>query len=77
MSWARGTPDSDLVSLDALLYGTSAVLPLVPHPMDANDVMRMAFTSGTTGNPKGVTHSFNTTLSACRILNGAMEVTED
>jgi acyl-CoA synthetase (AMP-forming)/AMP-acid ligase II len=38
--------------------------------------MRMAFTSGTTGNPKGVTHSFNTTLPAGRILNDAMAVTE-
>ena len=64
------------MSLDELLYGTSALPPLVPHQMDANAVMRMAFTSGTTGNPKGVTHSFNTTLSTCRILNCAMEVTE-
>jgi acyl-CoA synthetase (AMP-forming)/AMP-acid ligase II len=37
--------------------------------MDANEVMRMAFTSGTTGNPKGVLHSFNTTRAmACQIL---------
>ena len=49
-----------------MIYGTGAPPPLVPRPMGANDVMRMAFTSGTTGNPKGVTHSFNTTLPACR-----------
>jgi len=36
----------------------------------------MAFPSGTTGNPKGVMHSFNTTLPACRILNEAMAVGE-
>ena len=30
--------------------------------MSALDVMRMCFTSGTTGNPKGVLHCFNTTL---------------
>jgi len=65
------------VTLDPIIDGTRTLPPLVPHTMGANDVMRMAFTSGTTGNPKGVTHSFNTTLPACRILNDAMEVTED
>jgi non-ribosomal peptide synthetase component E (peptide arylation enzyme) len=44
--------------------------------MDADDVMRMCFTSGTTGNPKGVLHSFNTTLCAARFLNEDMRVTE-
>jgi len=70
-----GVGDPDTVSLDEMLSGTSVPPPLVPQPMGTNDVMRMAFTSGTTGNPKGVTHSFNTTLPACRILNSAMEVT--
>jgi non-ribosomal peptide synthetase component E (peptide arylation enzyme) len=65
------------VALDPIIEGTRALPPLVPRTMGANDVMRMAFTSGTTGNPKGVTHSFNTTLPACRILNDAMEVSED
>jgi non-ribosomal peptide synthetase component E (peptide arylation enzyme) len=71
----RGEPDT--VALDDLIYGSRPLPPLRPRPMGANDVMRMAFTSGTTGNPKGVMHSFNTTLPACRILNDAMEVTED
>src|SRR5256885_10614821 len=44
--------------------------------MAPDAIMRMAFTSGTTGNPKGVTHSFETTLPAAEILNGAMDVTE-
>jgi non-ribosomal peptide synthetase component E (peptide arylation enzyme) len=70
-----GVGDPDTVSLDEMLSGTSAPPPLIPQPMGTNDVMRMVFTSGTTGNPKGVTHSLNTTLPACRILNSAMEVT--
>jgi non-ribosomal peptide synthetase component E (peptide arylation enzyme) len=64
-----------MVSLDEIIDGSGAVA-LKSHRMDANEVMRMAFTSGTTGNPKGVTHSFNTTLPACTILNTAMNVTE-
>jgi len=65
-----------LVSLEALVEGPAAA-PAGPHPQGANDVMRMAFTSGTTGNPKGVIHSHNTTLSTCRTLNEDMRVTED
>jgi non-ribosomal peptide synthetase component E (peptide arylation enzyme) len=45
-------------------------------PMSADEVFRMAFTSGTTGNPKCVLHSFNTTLSAVRQINKDMLVTE-
>ncbi len=65
-----------LVSLDALLESTAA-LPPPGAGQGANDVMRMAFTSGTTGNPKGVIHSHNTTLSTCRTLNADMRVTPD
>jgi non-ribosomal peptide synthetase component E (peptide arylation enzyme) len=71
----NGTEDS--VDLDPIIDGSRTLPALVPHAMSANDVMRMAFTSGTTGNPKGVTHTFNTTLPACWILNDAMEVTAD
>jgi non-ribosomal peptide synthetase component E (peptide arylation enzyme) len=65
-----------LVSLDALIEDAHAVSPPAAGQR-ADDVMRMAFTSGTTGNPKGVIHSHNTTLSTCRTLNGDMRVTPD
>jgi len=45
--------------------------------MSADEVYRMAFTSGTTGNPKCVLHSFNTTLPAVRQINADMRVTEE
>ncbi|HVF63644.1 MAG TPA: AMP-binding protein [Casimicrobiaceae bacterium] len=44
-------------------------------PMSPLDVMRMCFTSGTTGNPKGVLHCFNTTLCTCEIFNRELAVT--
>ena len=44
--------------------------------MDPNEVYRMAFTSGTTGNPKCVLHSFNTTTCVIRQANIDMEVTD-
>ena len=44
--------------------------------MSADEVFRMAFTSGTTGNPKCVLHSFNSTLPAARQINRDMQVTE-
>src|SRR5579872_1530090 len=37
-----------------------------PH---GNDLCRVAFTSGTTGDPKAVQHTYNTTISACIICN--------
>ena len=45
--------------------------------MSPDAVMRMAFTSGTTGDPKGVMHSFNTTLYAAEVINSDMHVTKD
>src|ERR1043166_5280541 len=53
--------------------------PLSAHDrvaMSADEVFRMAFTSGTTGNPKCVLHSFNTTLPACRVLTRDMQAGE-
>lgn len=57
---------------------TLAPLPLEERVrMDANEVYRMAFTSGTTGNPKCVLHSFNTTLSAVRFMTRDMRASQD
>ena len=44
--------------------------------MTPDEIFRMCFTSGTTGNPKCVLHCFNTTLPAVELLNVDMEVTE-
>ncbi len=44
--------------------------------MDPNEIFRMAFTSGTTGDPKCVLHSFNTTMCVIRQANIDMAVTE-
>src|SRR5262249_59695711 len=54
-----------LLSLDVLLENPGAAPP-PSAGQRSNDVMRMAFTSGTTGHPKGVIHSPNTTLPTRR-----------
>jgi non-ribosomal peptide synthetase component E (peptide arylation enzyme) len=45
--------------------------------MDPDAVFRMAFTSGTTGDPKCVLHSFNTTLCTAKVLNEDMQLGEN
>ncbi|WP_194894507.1 class I adenylate-forming enzyme family protein [Catenulispora pinisilvae] len=58
------------VTLDGDLWGTLDQIrgdldptdPAPDRPSAANDVMRIAFTSGTTGEPKAVMHTANTTL---------------
>jgi non-ribosomal peptide synthetase component E (peptide arylation enzyme) len=59
--------------------GVAAAAPIADADkvhMDPNEVCRMCFTSGTTGNPKCALHSFNTTLYAVDLLNHDMQVTE-
>jgi acyl-CoA synthetase (AMP-forming)/AMP-acid ligase II len=43
--------------------------PCEPAPSNANRVLYLAFTSGTTGQPKGVMHSDNTLLANARALS--------
>jgi non-ribosomal peptide synthetase component E (peptide arylation enzyme) len=63
----------------SLEQGIAQSPPLAPEHrvhMSADEIFRMAFTSGTTGNPKCVLHSFNTTLPAVRQINADMGMTE-
>ncbi len=72
-----GDASEDTVSLAQGLETTEPLAAEDRVRMDANEVYRMAFTSGTTGNPKNVLHSFNTTLPALRYISRDMEATED
>jgi non-ribosomal peptide synthetase component E (peptide arylation enzyme) len=57
------------VTLDQLRRDLDPADPAPDRPSDANDVMRIAFTSGTTGEPKAVMHTANTTLYMTRREN--------
>lgn len=71
-----GTPVEGEHNLEQGIAG-SAPLPVGARvQMSADEIFRMAFTSGTTGNPKCVLHSFNSTLPAVRQINADMAVTE-
>src|SRR3569833_2931730 len=54
------------VSLDQLRRDLDPADPAPERPADANDVMRIAFTSGTPGAPKAVMHTANATLYMTR-----------
>ena len=64
-------------SLDQGLRDTAPIGATERVHMDPDTIMRMAFTSGTTGDPKGVMHSFNTSLYPAYIVNSEMRVTAD
>jgi non-ribosomal peptide synthetase component E (peptide arylation enzyme) len=72
-----GVNTEDTVSLAEGLRDTAPLGAADRVRMDANAIYRMAFTSGTTGNPKNVLHSFNTTLPACRFLSRDMAASSD
>jgi acyl-CoA synthetase (AMP-forming)/AMP-acid ligase II len=71
-----GAGEGGTVSLAAALATTPPLPAAERVAMSADEVFRMAFTSGTTGNPKCVLHSFNTTLPACRVLTRDMQASE-
>jgi non-ribosomal peptide synthetase component E (peptide arylation enzyme) len=66
----------DVVSFAKVVHDTPAIDEANGVHMSPLDVMRMCFTSGTTGNPKGVLHCFNTTLCTCETFNRELAVTD-
>jgi len=65
----------DVVSFATAVHDTPEMAGADRIRMSPLDVMRMCFTSGTTGNPKGVLHCFNTTLCTCETFNSELAVT--
>jgi non-ribosomal peptide synthetase component E (peptide arylation enzyme) len=66
----------DVVSFAKVVNETPEIEQANRVHMSPLDVMRMCFTSGTTGNPKGVLHCFNTTLCTCETFNRELAVTD-
>ena len=71
------TTVQNVYSLEQGLTNTAPLSHADRVHMSPDAIMRMAFTSGTTGDPKGVMHSFNTTLYAAEVINAEMHVTPD
>ena len=66
-----------LTEKDTALYpGVGAAKRDVPEKSDPNQVVYLAFTSGTTGRPKGVMHSDNTLLANARQLAKDWTITD-
>ncbi|PJG46389.1 hypothetical protein CAF53_19610 [Sphingobium sp. LB126] len=65
------------VTLDQLRGDCDLADPEPNHPGDANEVMRIAFTSGTTGEPKAVMHTTNTTLFCLKHAAEVLKIDRD
>lgn len=68
---------ADVASFAKVLDATPEIAAAQRVRMSPFEIMRMCFTSGTTGNPKGVLHCFNTTLQTAQLFNQDLEVTEN
>lgn len=68
---------ADTASFAKVVHDTPEIAAADRVTMSPLEVMRMCFTSGTTGNPKGVLHCFNTTLCTCEAGNAMLGVTRD
>jgi non-ribosomal peptide synthetase component E (peptide arylation enzyme) len=66
----------DVTSFGRVVHDTPEITEADRVRMTPMEVMRMCFTSGTTGTPKGVLHCFNTTLCTCETFNRELRVTE-
>ena len=71
-----GGPGEGYWNLEEGLAKNPPIAPEHRVRMDPNEIFRMAFTSGTTGDPKCVLHSFNTTLCTIRRINVDFKVTD-
>lgn len=67
----------DVTSFAKMVDTTPEIEAMHRVRMSPFEIMRMCFTSGTTGNPKGVLHCFNTTLQTAQLFNQDLQVTED
>ena len=71
----NGPPRADTISFSREVIGvevdgdTALDAELVVRRAAADDLCLIQFTSGTTGEPKGVLHSHNTVLSGCRPID--------